>query len=68
MILSPETKAIFPFLPHEAISDAIRDYCQCYRLKENTKALCEAIVLAVNNCESVCGTFVRFIGFVCVCV
>lgn len=44
---------LFPFLPHHHfVEDAIRDYCHSFWLKgNNCKAVCEAIILAVDNCE-----------------
>ena len=39
-------------VPGISIADAIADYNSCYRLKQNTSALCEAVILAVNHSES----------------
>ena len=35
-----------------SLASAVSDYCQCFRLKDtNHMAICEAIMLAVDNCE-----------------
>ncbi len=33
---------------HQAIESAIADFIQCHRLEASTKAMCEAIILAVD--------------------
>ena len=47
MLQSPELKARVP--PMKSIADAVQDYC---RVKRNSIALVEAIILAVNHRES----------------
>ena len=42
---------VVAFPVDQALSGAVADYCQCYRLNQNTRALCEAIIMAVDYCE-----------------
>lgn len=60
--------------PHNGpLMHAIRDYCECFRVKRtNFKALCEAIILAVNNCEWLNLLYTHVVcpymyNYVCVC-
>ena len=44
--------------PDLGFGDVVNDYCACHAVKPDVKALCEAIIVAVDHGNDVCFTSV----------
>ena len=36
-------------MPPGSFRDVVSDYCWCHKIKQNSDALCEAVILGVNH-------------------
>lgn len=51
------------------LEDAVQDYCQCFRLKNtDPKAMCEAIIVAVDFCKYILPQCFQLVVYKLVCI